>query len=165
MHRAPWVIPPNLPQAWKDRAYPTTYDEAARPRTPPVEIPQPTEAPPPIPDRLRHRECLYGFEVTDAHLVAYCRSNPDQILPPEEDEPLRLYHKHEAIRRVAKNLGMDVNIERTWGFEDIAWFSYTVRGVIKITQVPTSSRLALFATELEITNDVQWLDSQVNAFR
>jgi len=94
--------------------------------------------------------------------VAYCESHPDEILPPKEDGPLRLYHKHQAIRRVAKNLRMDVNIEQMLGFEDIAFFSYTVGGFLAVTQVPTSSRLALFAMELGITDQVEWLDSQAN---
>ncbi|KAJ6522785.1 hypothetical protein DFH09DRAFT_1191184 [Mycena vulgaris] len=99
--------------------------------------------------------------VTDAHMEAY-RVAHDPNEPSLNSHLFRPY-KHKKIYSVAERLGFTVEID--WAepeienSEDIMWVSYTKGGLVKVTEVPTASRLERFATELGITEKIQWLDA------
>ncbi|KAJ7136132.1 hypothetical protein C8R44DRAFT_848843 [Mycena epipterygia] len=122
----------------------------------PVPTPD-TEAPPPIPARLSGCECLYGYFVPNTFLEKYRKTHyPHHDLP---DRHLRLAWDHKTISQVARSSGLEVDIEHLEGQDDddIAWFSYTKGGVVKVKRVPTASKR--FADELGITDEPQWHDA------
>ncbi|KAJ7504202.1 hypothetical protein B0H11DRAFT_1905480 [Mycena galericulata] len=118
--------------------------------------PKDTEAPPPIPDKLLGRECLYGYIVTDGLMETYrATHHPNDPLP---NPNLSLAWNHTAIYNVATSLGLRVFIDHL-DTHDIAWFSYTKRGIVKGKRIPTAPRLEQFAKELGLTEKPQWLDA------
>ncbi|KAJ7057036.1 hypothetical protein C8F01DRAFT_1153167, partial [Mycena amicta] len=94
------------------------------------------EPPPPIPSELVGRECLYGFIIT-------------------EDIYRRREITHSAFYNVARPT-------RPRGHDDIAWFSYTKGGIVRVKQVPIASSIERFAMELGIEEKPQWHDAWVN---
>ncbi|KAJ7074071.1 hypothetical protein C8F01DRAFT_1242345 [Mycena amicta] len=148
-----WTFIPQLP-VWMfpaDRREPTIQPAA------PLE-PAEKEPTPPIPSELVGRECLYGFVITEDIVNAHTAN--------ASTAPLDLDRRREITQRViytvARRLGLNVHIDEPRGHDDIAWFSYTKGGVVKIKYVPIASSLDSFATELGITQKPAWHDAWVN---
>ncbi|KAJ7503035.1 hypothetical protein B0H11DRAFT_1906819 [Mycena galericulata] len=121
-----------------------------------------TEAPPPVPADLHGQECLYGYVVTDHWLLKTYWATHDPAAQPPHEYLFKSY-KQNVIYDVAEQLGLEIYIDCCpySEEEDIAWFSYTDGGVVKIMEVPTASRLECFAKELGITEKARWLDTGV----
>ncbi|KAF7365356.1 hypothetical protein MVEN_00407600 [Mycena venus] len=118
--------------------------------------PKDTEPPPPIPDNLLGRECLYGYIVTAELMETYrATHHPNDPLP---NPNLCLAWNHTTIYNVATSLGLKVFIDHL-DTHDIAWFSYTKGGIVKARRVPTPPRLERFAKELGLTEQPQWHDA------
>ncbi|KAJ7783407.1 hypothetical protein B0H14DRAFT_2959582 [Mycena olivaceomarginata] len=117
--------------------------------------PKDTEAPPPIPNKLLGRECLYGFVVT-AELMETYRAvhHPD----PFPNHHLCFAWNCAAVQNVAGSLGLKVFIDHL-DTHDVAWFSYTKGGIVKGRRVPTAPRLEQFARQLGLAEQAQWLDA------
>ncbi|KAK7062264.1 hypothetical protein R3P38DRAFT_692192 [Favolaschia claudopus] len=75
-----------------------------------------------------------------------------------------LKHDCSALYSLAESHGLrdDFAMTRFYGIcDDLLWFSNTKHGVIRITEVPTVSRLERFAKALGIEGNLGWLDTHI----
>ncbi|KAJ7272709.1 hypothetical protein B0H12DRAFT_1228709 [Mycena haematopus] len=64
----------------------------------------------------------------------------------------------DAVVAVARSLGFEVFIDHLNTY-NIAWFSYTKRGIVKTGRIPTAPRLEQFAKQLGLSGKAQWHDA------
>ncbi|KAJ7057035.1 hypothetical protein C8F01DRAFT_1153163 [Mycena amicta] len=143
-----WVDPPPLPE-WL-----VPVESEPTPITPQsVE----KEPPPPIPSQLVGREYLYGFIITEELVEVH-----SALEPSTTPHYRRREITHSAFYNVARRLGLAVYIDEPRGHDDIAWFSYTKGGIVRVKQIPIASSIERFAMELGIEEKPQWHNAWVN---
>jgi hypothetical protein len=121
--------------------------------------------PPPIPENLHGRECVYGYTISDAFMRAYFEAHSVGEPEPPRTSYLWLPYKHYWLEHVARRVGLDLHLRVEQQQlptlpEDIMYFSYTRYGAIK-RKIPKMQYLKRFENELGLTEPPKWHDAGI----